>query len=680
MSKERARAVKNGKYKRILSVFGVILMLPILGAGFLFFTFKPDDYRQEISAFLSEKLGRKVELRGKMHLQLAGGPALAIADVVIANPSWASRPELAKIGQLNLAVKLKPLLATPRRLEVESVKLLDSDIQLETNTTGQKNWEMTAASPAPNPTAATGKSNTSKQALQIALDLVTMRNVRLAFRSGAAPATEFKIKNLDLTARGQKTDIRLDAQLNDQPVKLSLNGAALMDIMVDKAWPFTMTAAALGNDFSGKGALQNLGKRLEFSDFTLKSSIGSTITGNLLVKTGGARPDLSGTLKIDRLAPPAGGGNAAPAPATDKTAASTAAADSRFIFKDTKFDLTALNAVDANLTGSIGTIAAGGLNLQNTQFSLSLRNGQLTVAPLSTELEKNRLQATLSANAATQAVGMTLRGEALNLQPVLQILGITAITPGRTDLTLDFKSRGNSPRQIASALDGSVILRVGRSTLPTAQLGAVTVNALRLLKPNLDLGAEQRLTCATFRFKANDGIMTSDGMLLDTSLATVAGQGTIDLRQEMLKLAFQPQAKDAALNTLASPIFVNGPLTQPAIKMDRVGAVAGLAQNLLGKSLPTDLGAKPIMQVPLVNEQLPDPCTAALDNPTYANPAEAAPTSAAGMALEKGKQVVQDKVKGLTDKLNKSLGDKAPPELKNLLGGEDSPLKGLFGQ
>lgn len=685
-------AKKRSRFGLLTAAVGLLIILPVAGATVFVLTFDPNQYRAEIATFLSDKLGRKVSLNGTMRLRLAGGPALEVNDIVLANPDWASRPEMAKIGQMALAVKLQPLLQSPRRLDVTSVVLEDADIQLETGAKGAKNWELQPApkNAAPDNTAqdrvAAPEAAEKKAPLAISLDKVTIKNVRLAYLDGAKKqTTELKIKEIVVKAKDNVT-VAGDGSFNQEAFILKLQGGALQAVMAGQAWPFEFGAQYAGNDVTAKGTLGEGAKQVDLAEFKAVTAIGSTVTGRMLVHLDGARPKLNGAVTIDAVNLAKGKSADKPAPTTAPPAGGetpkAVPADSR-LFSDAKLDFSALKAVDANIAVEIGKLVTDKITLDKISTRLDLGNGNLSVPQWQVHLADNPISGELHlvTAQATPRLDFRVTGNEMNLQPVMQQLGYGVYKLGQTTLQAGGTMQGNSPRQLAGSFDGTLLLKLGSSAMPTESMGPVVNNLLKLMSPGSPLSAENKITCGAVRFKGNNGLLTSNGILLDSSLATVAGEGTVDLRSEQLKLTFKPQTKDAKLANFSAPVFVNGSLAQPQVKADAVGAVAGIAGSFLGKDLPVVGGLnKAALKVPVVNPAQPDACIAALDNPTYA-PEQQAPNSVAGSALEKGKALTQEKVKGLTDKLEKAVGgDKAPPALKNLLGGEKSPLKGLFGE
>ena len=69
-----------------------------------------DRYRSEIAHQLSRVVGREVQLRGPLALQIGLTPSIRVEDVTLANAPGRSPTEMAKIGRLWLEVDLWRLL------------------------------------------------------------------------------------------------------------------------------------------------------------------------------------------------------------------------------------------------------------------------------------------------------------------------------------------------------------------------------------------------------------------------------------------------------------------------------------------------------------------------------------------------------------------------------------------
>lgn len=662
---------KKGKLRLVLTVLGILLAVPMIGAGILFATFDADAWRTDIAQLLSDKLGRKLTLNGPMRLGMEGGGlALEINDATLANPEWASRPEMAKIGKLALAVKLIPLLH--KQLDVAQIIIEDADIQLESQGR-HKNWEFavlrphTARRAAPMQPQGEITPAAAPESAPIALNIkeFKLKNVRLAMHDDTnGKAQEVKINKLSLDAAG-KTALQAEGEFAQQAFTVTLDGAPWQELMTGRNWPFTIAAGFGGNDFAGQGTAGAMATQVDFTEFTLKSAAGSTIDGKVRIALLG-RPRINGNIHIDKMQPPAGDqAQAVPSAASGNT--SRQESGQNFIFNDQKIDMSELSAADANLHIVIDSITAGDLKLDNLQTDLRLSGGRLELRPFAVNVAGSPVNGRMMLDARPEPAQLevTLTGQQMDLNPLLQSLGALGVTLGKSDFALDVNSTGGSARNFASNLNGTVKFELASGVLPLALLKLVANDGLQAFLPGVDKIDDLRLSCGSVRFTAQNGVLSSKGILFESNLATIAGAGTVDLRQETINLKFKPQPKDASLGQLTPSLRLAGALTKPSVRLDVAGAAVDIAGSFLGAPIP--LGGDNL-QVPVVNAGAAgNACTDALDHPVYAATA-APPNSAAGKAAEKGRAFVQDKTKGLVEKLDKALG------------GENSPLKGLLGQ
>jgi uncharacterized protein involved in outer membrane biogenesis len=383
--------------------------------------------------------------------------------------------------------------------------------------------------------------------------------------------------------------------------------------------------------------------------------IGNTVDGKVSINLLG-KPSLNGTVHVDVIKPPAGG---AQNPVTDTTAGiPEAAPQDKRMFSDAKIDLSALKSVNAEIRLTVDRIEGGGVEIANFSTVVLLQGGILSV-PMSAQVAGNPIKGRLELNAAQQPATLqfALNGQQMDLNSLLKSAGSLGVVLGKSDLDIDVHSRGDSARSFASNLDGKIIFQTGKGTIPLQGFKFFSGNLIRALLPGAEAVNDLNLTCGTMRFQAQNGVLNSNGILFESNLTTVVGAGAVNLGQENLNLNFKPQPKDGALGKITPMVRVDGSLKAPAIKIDASSAVVGLAGQFLGANIPGNNS----MQVPVVNPKaVGNPCADALDHPVYAT-TNAAPTSAAGVAVEKGRALVQDK-------------------LGKLLGGDKSPLKGLFGQ
>jgi hypothetical protein len=75
---------------------------------------------------------------------------------------------------------------------------------------------------------------------------------------------------------------------------------------------------------------------------------------------------------------------------------------------------------------------------------------------------------------------------------------------------------------------------------------------------------EAAIRCGVAAFKAHDGTLTAQRIILDTDPVLIVGEGQIHLDTEALDLVFRGSPKELRLFRLRSPVLLRGTLSHPA--------------------------------------------------------------------------------------------------------------------
>jgi uncharacterized protein involved in outer membrane biogenesis len=94
--------------------------------------------------------------------------------------------------------------------------------------------------------------------------------------------------------------------------------------------------------------------------------------------------------------------------------------------------------------------------------------------------------------------------------------------------------------------------------------------------------------CGVASFKAHDGVLTAQTLMVDTEPVLITGSGSIHLDAEALDLQMKGQPKHLRLR-LRSPLMVRGTLLHPAI-----GAKAGSAVAQTGAAVALGVVLTPL--------------------------------------------------------------------------------------
>jgi hypothetical protein len=113
---------------------------------------------------------------------------------------------------------------------------------------------------------------------------------------------------------------------------------------------------------------------------------------------------------------------------------------------------------------------------------------------------------------------------------------------------------------LLSNADGTIDVAVWPQNFEADILDLWTANLVLALLPVPTDGETSRLNCVAARLEANDGVLKTKNVLMDSTGTIIRGRGKIDLNQREIDLLVTPQAKREKFLSASTPIAVTGPL------------------------------------------------------------------------------------------------------------------------
>lgn len=382
------------------------------------------------------------------------------------------------------------------------------------------------------------------------------------------------------------------------------------------------------------------------------------LAGNLSV---GLRPRmaLDAVLKSTRLdldalrqaAPPAETQSAAP-PAETQSAAPPPGAGAHgnapqarkrdgHLFSRQAIPFGQLRETDGDVTIDIAALRAGGADAKAVSLHAGLKDGKLAVDRIAAELPAGRMTGSLTADASQAAppVHVALHAPGLALKAILEAAREPSVANGTIEVNADLSGAGNSPHDIAGSLDGSLGIAMAGGTIDNRLLGSIlgrvmdSINALDLVGK----GGTSELRCFAVRMEARHGDAAVQPLVLNSSLLTMTGSGSVNLGEETLAMTLRPQVRMGGTG-LVVPLKLSGPVRNPAVSIDRAGAaetnIGSVAGALAGNATPIGALAGVLGADKLLGGKSGDGCAPALAAARgQPAPAEAAPAKAAEPGL-----------------------------------------------
>jgi len=645
----------------ILAIVGVIV-LAIVAAVVVLLNMDFGKYKGLIADQVEQATGRKLTIAGNLKLVLFPTPALSVSNVAFANMPGGSRPDMAKLGSLDAEVKVLPLLFGGN-VSIAKLVMKDVDVLLETDAKGRPNWALQTKAPpaAAAPVPAPGGGTFALPEIAG----VDLSNIVVTYRDGVTgKSTSLTLKELE-TAAGPAGALKVTAAADYNTIPITVNatlGALALLTRPGTPYPVTAEVSAAGADVKLEGTAGNpvqarglnftlavdgkdlaalsplAGTTLPSTPYhlaavisgdadgtlnfkSLQASLGpNSLSGDAAIALNGARPRISGNLAattLDLTALPA----APPAPQPAK------AGPSDKVFSSEPLPLEGLRAADADLTLNVATLKTASLALQNLSLHLTLNDRLLDVKPLTATVAGSPINIALelSARQAPAVLNLQVNGKQVDVGALLKQTSGQDLLVGKGDVDVAVHGSGDSPHAIMASLDGYSSLVVGKGTIKSRYADLIGADVFREAFAWAKGKQDTQLNCMVSRFNIKNGLATANGLLVDTSEVTIAGEGTANFGSERLDLVLTPRPKETSLLNLATPIDVTGSFKQPSIQPDKVAMAKNVAVGVA--SMVNPLVAIGNIVLDNSGDSDKNPCLAALES---GKGAKAAPAKSGG--------------------------------------------------
>jgi AsmA protein len=409
---------------------------------------------------------------------------------------------------------------------------------------------------------------------------VTVQAAGATVSAKGAIADAHAMTGVNLALSAQIPDLSALSPLARRPLP-ALKAVAFQATLTDTGGGFRQGAALRGvsvkspnGDLSGDAAIALAAPRASLKAVFKSNRIDLDAVQAAIDQAPAAPP----TQATPGAAPPA-----APKPGTAPPPQSQRRDEHLFSEQPIPFDL--LRIADADLKLNIADLHSGGADYKAIDTHAVLSNGKLVVAPFAADLPGGHLSGTISADATQAAppVHVVLHAPGLALKTILTAAHEPSYATGNVEIYADLSGAGDSPHAIAGSLDGSLGLAMAGGTIDNRLLGSLlgkvmdSLNALNLVGK----GGTSELKCFALRMDARHGTGAINSLALSSSLLTMTGAGTINLGAETLAMALRPQARVAGTG-LVIPVAVSGPIRDPSVKVNDLGAAEANAGTVAG--------------------------------------------------------------------------------------------------
>jgi len=278
--------------KKLLKIVGIIvgifILLVVAAAIIIPMVVDPNDYKDRIVALVEKETGRQMKIPGDISLSLFPWLGVKLGTVELSNAQGFKAPLFARLEELQVRVKMVPLLS--KRVEAGVVKVRGLTVNLERNKEGRTNWDdLIKAEPKKEP-AQPGEQKPTVGAEALVIGGVDVSNASVTW-SDEMTGQRLSLSDLSIRTSAVTLTGPLDVNVGFTVDTGNIGLKARLDaetrvVMNMEAKTYTLEDLRMGSDLQGKmfpgGALKIKGKgnvsydlgaqRIMFSPMQLETS------------------------------------------------------------------------------------------------------------------------------------------------------------------------------------------------------------------------------------------------------------------------------------------------------------------------------------------------------------------------------------------------------------------------
>lgn len=631
--------------KTLLKIVGVILLLCIaliIAAPFLIPT---DTIFNKVSEQVENTTGRTLTIKGDKTLSVFPALKLELNDVHFANMQTGSRKDMASMEQL--AVHIPWLSLFGGEFKLDKFVITEPNILLETDKNGKPNWQLfDAVAEQPQEQTQSGGAVKLPENFDIELGEVAIYGGTFTYLDGQTGAKQ-QISDLELAIllpslrktleiKGGITYMQerfeLDVKL-DTPAE-AIEGATF-DVtqsvdsrLVDLA--FSGSIAQQGKDIKGELALSGdsvkelaawqgvdlNAKQNAFNAFSVNGKMhlaGETFNLEELIATldeleikGKSELNLGNRLAVNADIDL---GMLDLNPYLPETVAKQQQPQSEepseaqpIVWDDTKIDLSALNALDANVVIRSSGLKANDITLGENQLTVNLKRA---VAKISLDkfvaYEGNgKGVVTVNAKQTPYKISTNFSLDKIDAQPLLSDAAGFDKLMGKGSLNWNLTTTGQSQKTFINALNGELGFEFADGAVKGANIAEMVRKGKELITGNLsavseglDTGFEESkqtdFSALTGSFNFTNGVGHNNDLSLMSPLIRITGEGDVDLPKTNVDYrlvtgivdSIEGQGTTDDSTGFKIPLRIKGPFHDVGFKLDVSNALKDKAKQRL---------------------------------------------------------------------------------------------------
>ena len=591
----------NGQGRRrrwVRNTIIAIVAIPVAVWLVLFIT-KGRFLRHPFETIVGRAIDREVNVGGDFQLYFAPFQIKFVAEkMTIANPAWASRPNLFSADRID--TRIAPLSLIFGRRRMYWLDLVNGAVDLEWSADRRNTWTFSEKKNSGKPfelpliDRATVVGTTLRYRdpqLQVLTDLKfdtvrssgtqigdavrfdgdgTLRGVPMTVAGAllSPNQTVARGKNqlaLTVNANHNRVDIAGTlpslAEIEDVPLQVRARGRNASELLaiIGVVLPNTRT-------YDLHAQLVKAGDEYRFT--RMRGTFGNSDLAGKLTVTNGERLHLDSQLSTRRLdiidAAPFIGYNPDIVAAEGATAAAAATgAGAERLLPDARFPVDTMKAFDADLKWTIAQVRSRNVPISDVDLTLDLDRGRLALSPLTFSMARGNVASdtVFDTRQRPTAVSYDIRLAPTPMGRLLAGWGVAESgTSGTIRGRIQLKGRGDTIHESLASSSGRIAFVMPQGTFWTrnVQLAEIDIGTFvqKMFEDKLKKPVD--INCGLIGFTVRDGLAAADPILIDTSRNVILGTGGFSFRDEAVDMGVRADAKKFSLFSGQSPVGIRG--------------------------------------------------------------------------------------------------------------------------
>lgn len=478
------------------------------------------------------------------------------------------------LKQIELDIRLFPLLKGS--VEISRIGVTGLEANLQTNKSGEGNWNFTprvlTTSGTSTQTPSDTASNDSADNTFVSIKTLDIADAIIRYQDGSQAAKVIRLPRLTLGSRDGRSTILLDVQYEKYSLNLKGSTGSLRNAYF--AWDQSPVSMDLDLDLTLNG------KTLAIKgDIDKKPQVLPTFNIQLNSKSFDLAP-LAGSAAIAGKA-----GNASPATLHKP--------QGNYFFSDEKLPFDLLPLADGAININIAELGIPGqAPFTNFKTTLQFKKNNIDANDLSFNVGKGGAQAQISvAGFDGSAPKVAIKGLAkdFSLEQIVASADSSAkVSGGATHIAWNLQGSGVSPHQLVSRANGAIQISVGQGKLDSKFInkgGDFVVTVFDAINPMRKKTNQTILECAVAYLPINNGMINiRDSVGAETDRLDITLSGSVNLANEALNISINPREK-SGLTTgldLGGLVKIEGTLQNPKAGVNKEGVVNSAVSIGLG--------------------------------------------------------------------------------------------------